>query len=323
MDIRVDGSQTMSDAQIAHELMKRTKKLTKRQGKRSFAEIAAEKAEDAAEAKAKAANDSLQKSNQAGSVQDAPGNGGSNERINLADLFTRLDQINKNPGSNKQADQNTAQTTEVNVEHRSTEVEISINVNTPIEGLQRVNKNIAQTDRYLFEFRDAATFTIKDKWSGKSTTIWGDPHVDVDDVEGDNNGDFKDLTGSERFTTFMLQDGTRVTFTALDTGIIEKVDIFKDSQHLQGTGGASNDWEKKQLFSDEVKSGESYGSSLQLGDVVKAGGDGNDWFSEAGQLVWGKTTAPTTYSRPTMALEVKIKQTVEQLTFTQQVNRLV
>jgi hypothetical protein len=316
MDFRVDGSQFLADAQIANELMKRTKKLMKKRGKRSFAEIAAEKAEEAAEAKLKAAN-------QASTVQEAPGKGGNNERIKLADLFSRIDQLNQQSNSDKQADAKTAQVSELTVEHRSTEVEISVNINKPVIGLERVNKNIAQTDRYLFEFRDAATFTIKDKWSGKSTTIWGDPHVDVDDVDGNNNGDFKDLQSSERYTTFMLQDGTRVTFTALDSGIIEKVDIFKDSQHLQGTGGASEDWEKKQLFSDEVKNGDGYESSLQRGDVVKAGGDGNDWFNAADQLVWGKTTGPTIYSRPTMALEIKVKQTIEQLSFTQQVDRLV
>ena len=96
----------------------------------------------------------------------------------------------------------------------------------PVDGLVVRNRNLAETDRYAFNFSDGTTLKITDKWSGKSTTIWGDPHVDVSDVQGNNDGDFKDLTASDSHTTFMLQDGTRLTITAKDAGIIEGVDIF-------------------------------------------------------------------------------------------------
>lgn len=89
------------------------------------------------------------------------------------------------------------------------------------------DQNYAKSNSYLFKFTDGSTFTILDKWSNKSTTIWGDPHVDVSDVEGASDGDFKDLKTSDEFTTFMLGDGTRVTFKAKDAGIIERVDIFQ------------------------------------------------------------------------------------------------
>jgi hypothetical protein len=191
-------------------------------------------------------------------------------------------------------------------------------------GLEVINENIAQTDRYLFEFRDGATFTIKDKWSDRSTTIWGDPHVDVVDVEGNLDGDFKDLTSSDRYTTFMLQDGTRVTFTALESGIIEKVDIIRGSQHVQGTGAASEDWNNgtNQLFGIEVYNNAAESeSSLDKGDVVYVGGDGNDWFNETGVLVWGKNIGPVMQSRPAGSLEITVRQKIEQASFATQIDR--
>ncbi len=318
MSTTVDGSNTLSDASIALELLNRAKQMKRKNKRKSVAEAAAEKTEQRTQERMKAANEALQKAYQ---VKEAPGTGGKEERINLSALFSRLKQINENPDAARQAAKQSTEKVEINYEQRTTEIEVSINVNRYVAGLERINENLAQTDRYLFEFRDGATFTIKDKWANKSTTIWGDPHVDVDDVDGNMDGDFKDLTASERITTFMLQDGTRLTITALDTGIIEKIDIFNGSQHLQGTGAGSSDWEQSQLFDKEVQYGDGYESTLERGDVIKAGGDGNDWYNESGLLVWGKTTGALTYTRPTTALEVKIKQTVEQFSFFQQVDR--
>jgi len=107
-------------------------------------------------------------------------------------------------------------------------LELRYRSNAPMEGLVVHDQNYAESDRYLFKFADGATFTIVDKWANKSTTIWGDPHVDVDDVAGSNDGDFKDLKSSDDLTTFMLGDGTRVTFKAMDAGIIEQVNIFTE-----------------------------------------------------------------------------------------------
>ena len=196
----------------------------------------------------------------------------------------------------------------------SISMELRLTVNAPISGLVARDKNVAETDRYLFNFKDGQTLTILDKWANKSTTIWGDPHVDVDDVEGANNGDFKDLKTSNDHTTFMLADGARLTFKAKDDGLIERVDIFKGSQHLSGTGQADEKFTPESgLFETQVKDdGQAAAGSTPLGDVVYAGGDGNDWFSAGNKLVWGKTTGAAVNQRPAYTLEFSYQQSISQ-----------
>ena len=182
-----------------------------------------------------------------------------------------------------------------------------------VDGLVRRSQTLAETDRYSFDFTDGTNFKITDKWSSRSTTIWGDPHVDVDDGDGAYDGDFKDLKGSNSQTTLMLQDSTRVTFNAADDGLIASVDIFKGSQHLQGIGQASAQWETgDRLFAPKVNSGGATSSSLAMGDVVYAGGDGNDWFTAGGQLLWGKTTGPIVTTRPGAVIQFNYQQKISQ-----------
>lgn len=182
-----------------------------------------------------------------------------------------------------------------------------------VDGLVRRSQTLAETDRYRFDFSDGITFKITDKWSNRSTTIWGDPHVDVSDVEGNLNGEFSDLKGSETHTTLMLQDGTRVTFTALDHGVIEAVDLFKGDQHLGGIGAASKQWsEKSGLFAARVETSAEKSASLTLGDTVYAGGDGNDWFTANGKLLWGQTTAPAPNARPYAVLQFEYQERISQ-----------
>lgn len=180
----------------------------------------------------------------------------------------------------------------------------------PLEGLLVHDQNYAESDRYLFKFADGATFTILDKWANKSTTIWGDPHVNVDDVAGDNDGDFKDLKSSDDFTTFMLGDGTRVTFKAKDAGIIEQVDIYKGAQHIKGVGSASKEFspETGLFYKKVLEDGTLAANKNPVGDVIYAGGDGNDWFDAGNKLVWGKTTGPVLTQRPHDVLEFYYKQ---------------
>jgi hypothetical protein len=185
-----------------------------------------------------------------------------------------------------------------------------------VEGLVVRNQHLAETDRYAFEFQDGATLKITDKWSGKSTTIWGDPHVDVSDVDGNRDGDFQDLKESNSQTTFMLTDGTRLTISAKDDGVIQAVDIYKDDQHVNGIGSGSimfND--KNGLFATKVQNGSSASSAVPIGDVVYAGGDGNDWFDASHKLIWGKTTGPTITTRPSSVLTMQnhymMQQTIE------------
>ena len=209
----------------------------------------------------------------------------------------------------------------------SQQVEVKLEVrykeNTPVDGLQVYDKNFAESDRYLFQFKDGSTFTILDKWANKSTTIWGDPHIDVSDVEGSNNGDFQDMKGSNDVTTLMLADGSQVTFKAKDDGLIEQVDIYKGSQHVQGVGqGAKEFLPETGLFNLQVKNdGNRAASASKLGDVVFAGGDGNDWFDAGSKLIWGKTTGPVILQRPSAILEFSYKQTVTQSISIQTISR--
>lgn len=231
-----------------------------------------------------------------------------NVDIRLSDLVQKL----KGPTDQTQQ---TQQTQIISIEQTvETEASLSYYELERVDGLVVRNQNLAETDRYKFEFSNGSTLKITDKWSNKSTTIWGDPHVDTSDQEGNNNGDFKDLTGSDKYTTFMLADNTRLTFTARDNGIIEEVDIFKDGQHLKGIGSGSKSWDDKNgLFAKTVKNDAvSASSSVPVGDVVYAGGDGNDWYDAARNLVWGKTTGPIVTSRPSGVMEFQYNQRITQ-----------
>jgi hypothetical protein len=238
------------------------------------------------------------------------GHNGENFKIKLSELIAQLKEVNV------QSTDNSGTATQVQVQFQQViqrEMSIEYAELERVEGLVRRSNTVAETDRYKFDFSNGSTFTITDKWSGRSTTIWGDPHVDVDDVEGNWDGDFKDMSGSDSHTTLVLMDGTRVTFTAKDDGVIEAVDIFKDSQHLKGIGEASNRWNAADgQFTTAVDSAAGKSASVPQGDVVHAGGDGNDWFTPNGTLLWGKTTSPAVYSRPASVLQVTYKESITQ-----------
>lgn len=240
-------------------------------------------------------------------------------QIHLRDLIRQLEQLRNTPvaGQTGEEDGNQGVSfTATQVQMTTTiQEELSFQYTTleKVDGLQVRNKHLAETDRYAFEFSDATTLKIIDKWSGKSTTIWGDPHVDVSDVDGSMNGDFKDLTGSNTHTTFMLLDGTRLTITALDAGIIESIDIYKGDQHVTGMGAGSLKFtEKDGFFNPKVKSGSASSSSVPTGDTVYAGGDGNDWFDASKRLVWGITTGPTVNTRPSSVMLMEYRYRMEQ-----------
>lgn len=243
-----------------------------------------------------------------------------NLNIKLSDLISQLKSIDGSYGGG----QSTSSSEQVTVSYERVETEVTISYRNynRVDGLVVRNKHLAETDRYTFEFLDGATLKITDKWSGKSTTIWGDPHVDTSDEEGDRNGEFSDLTSSNTQTTLALEDGTQVTFTAKDNGVIESVDITKGSQHLLGIGMAYADLAlASSLFADQVDDSSNLSSHSPLGDVVYAGGDGNDWFNSAGQLIWGKTTAPRITSRPASLLQISIRQSVESAFFSSTINQ--
>jgi len=248
-----------------------------------------------------------------------------NSRPALENINVNLSDLKKTGNIEEQNRGNITEAAFAFVENKSVEVRLELRYqsNTPIEGLVVYDQNYAESDRYLFKFADGSTFTILDKWSNKSTTIWGDPHLDLDDMEGNNNGDFKDLMGSKDITTFMLSDGTRVTFKAEDAGIIEQVDIFKGAQHIKGMGQAAQGFtaESGLFFNKVLDDGNTAASATPMGDVIHAGGDGNDWFDSNNKLVWGKTTAPVVTHRPSATLELYYKQTVSQSVSIQQIAR--
>lgn len=242
-----------------------------------------------------------------------------NLNIKLSDLIRQLNSQKSDSGEQKTT---TSQQVTVSYERVETEVTVSYRSYERVDGLVVRNKHLAETDRYAFEFADGATFKIIDKWSGKSTTIWGDPHVDTSDQEGNFNGEFSDLKSSETHTTLELEDDTQVTFTAKDNGVIESVDIYKGKQHLVGYGYAYSDLAlASSLFADQVDSNSNLSSRTSLGDVVYAGGDGNDWFNSTRQLIWGQTTGPRITSRPSSFLEISIRQSMESAFFSSSINQ--
>lgn len=254
------------------------------------------------------------------SAQSAAGGSmDNNVDIHLADLFKKIYGPKEQPEPSPQA-----QVIEY-FEKIETEATLTYSNLERVDGLVVISRHLAETDRYRFEFSNGSTLKITDKWSNKSTTIWGDPHVDTSDQPGDMNGDFKDLTGSERHTTFMLSDNTRITFTALDSGIIEQVDIYHGGQHLTGIGAGAKNWnEVNGLFAQSAtQNAYSALSSVPVGDTVYAGGDGNDWFDASRNLVWGQTTGPIVTSRPSGVMEFTYNQRVTQQVSILQVNQQV
>lgn len=244
-----------------------------------------------------------------------------NMDIKLSDLHGKLQNLqNANTPKADVPEEGFTVTASQSVEIK---LELRYRSNTPLEGLVVHDQNYAESDRYLFKFADGSTFTILDKWTNKSTTIWGDPHVDVSDVDGNSDGDFKDLKASDDFTTFMLMDGTRVTFKAKDAGFIEQVDIFKGSQHVKGIGSDSKEFSPETgLFSTKVQNNEAFvANQVPIGDLIFAGGDGNDWFDAGNKLIWGKTTGPIVTQRPLATLEFYYRQTVSQSISVQTISR--
>lgn len=240
-----------------------------------------------------------------------------NVDIRLSDLIKQLGELKNQSTSGGK----TVETLSVTQSYSSS-LSIEWTVNTPVDGLVVRNQHLAETDTYAFEFIDGSTFKITDKSTGKSTTIWGDPHVDVSDMEGTSNGEFSDLKNSDSHTTFQLRDGTRVTFTARDTGLIEAVDIFKGNQHVHGVGADSPEFKPETgLFDTRVRDGSLSSNRLPVGDVVYAGGDGNDWYDSARRLIWGVSTGPMAGSVPASIMQIRYSEQFTQQTTIERINQ--
>jgi hypothetical protein len=316
MDIMSDTIESnITDIRMAYRLMLHSRITEARQK----GDKTAEKAANSELKKDDVQISDAGKSAQSADVTAAIGTADMNLDIRLADLYKKIYGPKEQPQQSAQA--------QVIEFFQKVETEVSLNYYNleKVDGLVVKNKNLAETDRYRFEFSTGSTLKITDKWSNKSTTIWGDPHIDTSDQEGDNNGDFKDLSGSDKYTTFMLADNTRITFTARDSGIIEQVDIFNGSQHLTGIGAGSTSWDDENGLFAQWVTNDAYSalSSVPVGDVVYAGGDGNDWFDAAKNLVWGKTIGPVVTSRPSSFVEFQYQQRITQQISVLQVNQQV
>jgi hypothetical protein len=306
---------SVTDLHLAYQLMVRTKLLEARNKGDKTGEKAAkdELEKDGADISEGA------KSAHAASVSPGMDPTSANVDINLS---TFAQNIKAAQDQTQQVQMTQVVSVEQTVE---TDASLTYHELEKIDGLVVKNKNLAETDRYSFEFSNGSTLKITDKWSNRSTTIYGDPHVDTSDGNISSGGDFKDLTASDQYTTFMLSDGTRLTFTAKDNSLIENVDIFKGDQHLSGIGAGSKSWsDDTGLFASSVKNDAvSASSAVPVGDMVYAGGDGNDWFDASKRLVWGKTTGPTVTTRPSSYIEFQYNQRITQQVSVVQVNQQV
>jgi hypothetical protein len=240
--------------------------------------------------------------------EKAPTTSDANVDIKLSDLTRQLDELRKqSPSTANSTDSVTFTQTS------STSLEVEWKSYEQVDGLVVRDKHLAETNLYTFEFLDGTSFKITDKSTGKSTTIWGDPHIDTSDQDGSSNGEFSDLKSSDSYTTFSLRDGTRITFTAKDNGLIEAVDIVNNNQQVHGTGsGDSTFSEETGLFDTRLKTSGSLYSLPSIGDIVYAGGDGNDWFDASQRLVWGKTTGPLATSVPKSYMQIRYTEQVQQ-----------
>ena len=119
------------------------------------------------------------------------------------------------------------------------------------------------------------SFTILDA-EGHETKIWGDPHVNEGDVEGETNWDFKEDS------TFILGDGTKIHVKTVPshrddgTTFSDSITITKGNQSLEVTGIAANE----PVIGLPGLEGEKIDAEIPDGHVFKMGDDADDWLYE-------------------------------------------
>jgi hypothetical protein len=204
------------------------------------------------------------------------------------------------------------------------EMELSIDPAQKIDGLLFHDHSQIETDRYLIIFgHSGMDMTIIDKCALRSTYIWGDPHFDSNDVEGDQNGKLSNPDGSDDHVTFMLMDGTTVTIKVKEKSMIEDVDIIKGNQRIHGAGQASSNWSNQNaLFNTHlVPDGFIAETSIPRGYTVFAGGDGNDWYLENGILIWGRQSGPYLNNASSPKNEFQVDRNVQDSLSTHQIEK--
>jgi len=111
---------------------------------------------------------------------------------------------------------------------------------------------------------------------GNTVRVWGDPHVD-ENADGSDDWDF---TGT---TTFMLDDGTKITVGTRDVGegrsVTETLTITNGDRAIVVTGIADNNVQidSSQTNSDTTEGGQSIDTAVDDGDTLFEGEGVNQW----------------------------------------------
>ena len=114
---------------------------------------------------------------------------------------------------------------------------------------------------------------------GKSTRVWGDPHVDESDRDGAADWDFK------RNSTFVLPDGTHINVTTVPGGaagatVTGRLEIINGADRVlvtdidKGKGKVGNVTQDGHLYLDKFK-----------GDIIRMGRESDDWTFEGREII--------------------------------------
>ena len=114
---------------------------------------------------------------------------------------------------------------------------------------------------------------------GKSTRIWGDPHVDEGDRDGANDWEFK------RNSTFVLGDGTRINVTTTPGGaagatVTSQLEVISGNDRVVASGIDKGKGEIGTVTQD----GYQHVNGFQ-GDVFVMGQEADDWSYTGHEIV--------------------------------------
>ena len=143
------------------------------------------------------------------------------------------------------------------------------------------NKTIKLDNGYELEFsNERQEWTLTDE-EGNVVRVWGDPHVD-ENGDGSTDWDFK------QDSTFVLDDGTKITVGTKDIGrddgmtVSDTLTITRGDQAIEVTGIADNNVQ----ISEVMNNGQELDAATNDGFVFFEGDDGvNSWYTEGGELI--------------------------------------
>ena len=139
---------------------------------------------------------------------------------------------------------------------------------------------IALDNGYVLEIPgEREEWVIRDA-NGNETRVWGDPHVDEGDLDGNKNWDFS------ADSTFILDDGTKIHVGTIDKersngqrGVFtDSLTITRGNQAIQVTGIAEND---PQIREPNLN-GARLDAETNDGHVFKMGDAADDWVHVQG-----------------------------------------